>query len=238
MNAPFHLTRPPRTPAPGRAPTLILLHGVGANETSLLGLAAQLDPRFQIISVRAPLELHPGGYGFFHVQFTPEPVIVAEEAEASRQALAELIPALAAEYGLDPARIYVLGFSQGAIMGASLALSRPELVAGLVMLSGRILPEARPTFAAGADLARLPVFVGHGVHDAKLGIHHGRASRTLLSELGVRLSYHEYEMGHEVSAAEIADLNAWLAARLAEGTGAVPQPVSAPNLEGGRPEQR
>lgn len=229
MNALVHRIQPPRTPVPGRAPTLILLHGVGANETSLLGLAAQLDRRFQIISVRAPLELQPGGYGFFHVQFTPEPVIVAQEAEASRLALTALIPALVRQYDLDPARVYVLGFSQGAIMGASVALSRPELVAGLVMLSGRILPEARPTFAAGADLARLPVFVGHGVHDAKLGIHHGRASRELLSGLGVRLSYHEYEMGHEVSAAEIADLNAWLAARLAGDTGAAPERVAAPN---------
>lgn len=235
MTALFHLARPPRTPVPGRAPALILLHGVGANETSLLGLAAQLDPRFQVISVRAPLELQPGGYGFFHVQFTPEPVIVAEEAEASRQALTELIPALVAGYGLDPAQVYVLGFSQGAIMGASLALSRPDLVAGLVMLSGRILPEARPTFAPRADLARLPVFVGHGVQDGKLGIHHGRASRELLSGLGVRLSYHEYAMGHEVGAAEIADLNAWLAARLAEETGAVSAPVSAPAQTEQRP---
>lgn len=82
-----HTVRAPRSPGVGAPPSIILLHGVGANETSLLSLADELDPRFQIISVRAPIEVRPGGYGFFRVQFTPEPVIVPHEAEASRVTL-------------------------------------------------------------------------------------------------------------------------------------------------------
>lgn len=219
-----HTVLLPRKLQPGhKPPSLVLLHGVGANETSLLGLAQVLDPRFQIISVRTPLEVRPGGYGFFRVRFTPEPVIVPEEAEASRRTLIDFLPQLVQQHDLAPEQVFLLGFSQGAIIGASVALSRPDLVAGLVMLGGRILPEARPQFKPSSQLRSLNVFVGHGVRDDKLGIHHARASRVLLTDLGVPLTYREYDFGHEIGAPEIADVNAWLAARLMERSVSPPE---------------
>lgn len=170
------------------APVLVLLHGVGGNERNLLALVDALDPRFAVVSVRGPLQIGPDGFAFFNVRFTPEPIPNPDEAEASRVALINLLPRLLREHGFDPARVFLLGFSQGAIIGASVTLSRPELVAGLVMLSGRILPEARPTFTSTEPLRQTNVFVAHGVHDTKLGIHHGRASQTLLTDLGVPLT--------------------------------------------------
>lgn len=167
------------------APVLVLLHGVGGNERNLLALVDALDPRFAVVSVRGPLQIGPDGFAFFNVRFTPEPIPNPDEAEASRVALINLLPRLLREHGFDPARVFLLGFSQGAIISASVTLSRPELVAGLVMLSGRILPEARPTFTSTEPLRQTNVFVAHGVHDTKLGIHHGRASQTLLTDLGV-----------------------------------------------------
>lgn len=206
-----YLLIPPQVATPGPPPAVVLLHGVGANETSLLGLAPALDPRFALISVRAPIEVRPGGYGFFRVTFTPEPVIVPQEAESSRQTLASFLPELTRREGLDPRRLFVLGFSQGAIIGASVALSHPGLVAGLVMLSGRILPEAQPEFRSPAELSDLPVFLAHGLYDDKLGIHHARASRDLLTRLGVQLTARDYTMGHEISAEVLADVAPWLA---------------------------
>jgi phospholipase/carboxylesterase len=206
--------RPPRQGTLQGAPLLVLLHGVGGNERNLLGLAEALDPRFAVASVRGPLQVGPDGYAFFQVRFTPEPVADAQQAETSRAALTDLLPRLVSEHGFNPVRIFLLGFSQGAIIGASVTLSRPELVAGLVMLSGRILPEARLGFASNEQLQQTEVFVAHGVHDAKLGIHHGRASEALLTELGVPMTYREYDMAHEISEAELGDVSAWLAARL------------------------
>lgn len=214
MTALTYELRPPRSgPMPG-TPVLILLHGVGGNERNLLALADTLDPRFAVVSVRGPLQVGPDGFAFFNVRFTPEPVPNPEEAEASRVALIDLIPYLVHDHGLDPAQVFLLGFSQGAIIGASVTLSRPDLVAGLVMLSGRILPEARPTFAPAQQLQTANVFVAHGVHDAKLGIHHGRASQQLLTDLSVNLTYREYDMGHDITPTELADVNAWLIERL------------------------
>jgi len=210
-----HLTRPPEQAEPGPSPLLLLLHGVGSHEGDLIQLAPNLDPRFFVASARAPITLAPGSYAWFHVEFTPQgPVINPEEAESSRLALLRFIDELVETYGLNPERVYVMGFSQGAIMGFSLALTRPDKLAGLVAHSGRILPEIRPLIAPPEALRGLPVFVLHGTADAVLPIHHARASRELLSTLPVALTYREYPIGHQISAESLSDAAAWLSERL------------------------
>ena len=213
-----HLVRPPANPVDGPQPLLVMLHGVGSNERDLFALAPYLDGRFLILSARAPYTRAPGSYAWFAVAFTPDgPVIDPDQAEASRERLAAFIPEAVEAYGTDPGRVYLLGFSQGAIMSASVALTRPELVAGAVLMSGRILPQIAPLIAPPERLEGLPLLVVHGTEDGTLPIHHGRASRELLSGLPVRLLYREYPMGHEVSAESLRDVSLWLAARLDDG---------------------
>ncbi|MGH2514619.1 MAG: alpha/beta hydrolase [Ktedonobacterales bacterium] len=215
-----HLVREPaQPPAPGhKPPLLLLLHGVGSNERDLFGLAPSLDPRFLILSLRAPNVLAPDSYAWF--TFKPSPTvnrINAAQAEASRQLLLRFIPEAVAAYGADPARVYLMGFSQGAIMSASVALTQPDLIAGAVLMSGRILPEIQPLIAPAETLRGLPVLVVHGTRDMVLPIAHGRASRDTLATLPVALTYREYDMPHTVTDASFADIATWLTARLDEG---------------------
>lgn len=209
-----HLVRQPIVKA-DTPPLLLLLHGVGSNEDDLFGLAPYLDERFLIISVRAPNTLGPGSYAWFDVDFTPQgPVIDPAQAEASREALIDFIGEAITAYSADPNQVYMMGFSQGAIMSASVALTRPDLVAGVVLMSGRILPEIQPLMAAPEKLEGLPILVIHGIIDTVLPIDHGRASRQLLASLPVELTYHEYPMGHEVSQESLAEVSSWLSAQL------------------------
>ena len=209
-----HLVRQPIIEA-GAPPLLLLLHGIGSNEHDLYGLAPYLDERFLIISVRAPNTLGPGSYAWFEVNFTPQgPVIHPEQAEASRETLITFIKEAITTYSADPEQVFLMGFSQGAIMSASVALTRPELVAGAVLMSGRILPEIQPSIASNKELNSFPFLVVHGTADVVLPISYGRASREILSSLPVDLTYHEYSMGHEVSQASLRDVTAWLTERL------------------------
>src|SRR5689334_2129116 len=86
-------------------PLLILLHGYGSNEQDLFGLAPYLDPRFLILSLRAPYELMPGGYAWFEIGWTANGIVIdGQQAEASRKLLADTIPEAVAAYRADPAR--------------------------------------------------------------------------------------------------------------------------------------
>jgi phospholipase/carboxylesterase len=210
-----HILQQPRRPSGDSPPLLLVLHGYGSNEQDLIGLAPYLDPRFQIISARAPHMLMPDGYAWFELSWTATDITINfQQAEQSRVLLMSFIAEALAAYGGDPARVYLLGFSQGAIMSAGVALSEPEVVAATVLMSGRVPAEIRPLIAPPERLAGKPFLVVHGTADTVLPIHNGRASRALLSELPIELTYKEYPMGHEVSAQSLADVTAWLTTHL------------------------
>lgn len=203
-----------------KAPCLLLLHGVGSNETGLIELARHMDPRLVVILLRGPLVLAPDRFAWFQVSFTPSgPAIDAAQAEQSRATLLDFIGALPANHDVDPDQIWITGFSQGGIMSASVALTAPTRVAGFGVLSGRILPEVLPRVELGAALAKVQAFVSHGIQDQTLGIHFAHHARQVLTALGVPLDYQEYAAGHTLNAAMIADFRRWLGSRLDAAAG-------------------
>ncbi|HYD52130.1 MAG TPA: hypothetical protein VEA99_05865 [Gemmatimonadaceae bacterium] len=209
-----HVVRPP---APGanadgeRPPLVLLMHGVGSNEASMSQLAPAFDPRFVVVSARSPLLLGPSAFGWFHVTFTAQgPVIVPEEAQAGWRLVARFIDEAVAEYGADPARVFVGGFSQGAIMALATLLTAPDKVAGAVAMSGRLLPEVLPHAAAADALRDKPVLIVHGTDDQKLGIHLARWAREQLERVPLALTYRELPMGHTITADSLGVVAAWL----------------------------
>lgn len=213
----IHLHQRPRQHSAGRPPLLILLHGYGSNEADLFGLAPYLDERFLIISARAPYTLMHGSYAWFEIAWTNSGITIdAKQADVSRKLAIDFIGAAIRTYEADPARVFLCGFSQGAILSASVALTMPELVAGAVLMSGRVPDELKPLIAPAERLAGKPFLVVHGLHDTVLPIQNGRASRAILEKLPVALTYKEYPMAHEVSMDSLNDVTSWLAARLDE----------------------
>lgn len=206
-----HRVRFPRVTTGHRPPALILLHGVGGNELNLAELGFEQDDQLLVILARGPLELSPGQFAWFHTQLTGDvPRINADEAEHARQLLIQFINALPLAYGIDPRQIYIAGFSQGGIMSASVALTRPDKIAGFGLLSGRILPEIAPLLADRDTLARLPAFVAHGQEDPVLPVVFARDSQHMLSSRSVQLTYREYHAGHGLSTTMAHDFTDWL----------------------------
>ncbi|MDR3412023.1 MAG: phospholipase [Formivibrio sp.] len=195
---------------------VVLLHGVGGNETNLAELAAGIDPDVLIVFPRGPLQLAPGQFGWFQVAFTANgPRIVAEEADASRRRLIHFLEQMQTVYGIDARHTIIAGFSQGGILSASVALSAPEKVAGFGLLSGRILPELGPNIASKERLAALRGFIGHGEYDSKLPVTWAQRSDQWLSELGVEHENRRYPIDHEISTEMGADFLAWIHALIA-----------------------
>ncbi len=202
-----------RLPAPAK-PTklLVLLHGVGGNETNLLNLADGIDPDTLVVLARGPLQLGGPQFAWFQVRFTPTgPQISPEQAESSRTLLITLLQQLQQQHGIAASQTVLAGFSQGGIMSASVALSSPASLKGFGLLSGRILPELEPVLASKERLANLTVFLSHGEQDNTLPVQWAHRSDALLTQLGVAHSLRLYAMDHGISAAMQKDFVEWLA---------------------------
>jgi phospholipase/carboxylesterase len=211
----IHAVREPSGNTRESAPLLLLLHGVGSNEQDLIGLAPELDSRFFVVSARAPITLGHSSYGWYPVQFTPTGHIIdPDAAERSRMLILRFVDELADSYNIDRDRIFLMGFSQGCIMSIAAALTAPRKFAGIVGMSGRLLPGILTKVADVEQLRGLPFMVVHGTQDAVLPIHYGRAIREALQSLPVDLTYHEYSMGHNVSPQSLSDIAEWLSNRL------------------------
>jgi phospholipase/carboxylesterase len=213
-----HLVREPgQTSESSLPPLLLLLHGIGSNEEDLFSLAPYLDGRFLIISARAPVSMGPGSYGWFDMEFTPQGMMAdIEQAKKSLQQLTGFIDELVETYRAESRRVYLMGFSQGAMMTLAVALTQPEKIAGAVVMSGRFpsqVLEHEPDLRALKDK---PFLVTHGLHDPVLPIEQGRAVQKNLEALPVELTYREYAMGHEVSLESLKDVSAWLSRALDE----------------------
>lgn len=214
-----HIRLEPRNGSRDRAPLLVLLHGVGSNEQDLLGLAPALDERFLIVSARAPIELGPNSWGWYHVQFTTSGYIINErEAVQSRDLVLQFVNELKTSYNVDPARVFLMGFSQGCILSLGASLKQPRPFAGIVGMSGRLLDSLMEDIAPDAELTGLPLMVVHGARDTVIPIEHGHEIRDKLSRLPVNLTWKEYEMAHNVTSRSISDVSRWLSDRLNSAT--------------------
>ena len=206
----YHVVhKSPDAPSEG-APLLLLLHGYGANEEDLLGLAPHLDARLVCVSARAPYALDFGGFAWFNIEIGAEGIRFAfAEAEEPLVQVLALVDALRRTH--RPARIFIAGFSQGASMALAAALKRPRDFAGAIALSGLCCPEMLPEDGA---VQGLKVFMAHGRFDPVIPIAQARASRDLLLPLGLDLRYKEYDMPHAIAQPCLEDLDAWLRAQL------------------------
>lgn len=157
-------------PAQGQARALIVfLHGYGADGADLLGLADVLGPHLPGVAFVAPDAPERCAGNPYGRQWFPIPWIdgSSEAAAAAGLALAAedlnaFLDARIAEYGLAPDRVALVGFSQGAMMAMHVAPRRPDPVAGVVAISGRLLEHDR---LASEAVSRPPVLLVHGDQD-------------------------------------------------------------------------
>ena len=130
---------------------------------------------------------------------------------SSRQKLQGFLEECLKRYPIDAKKLVVLGFSQGGVMAYSLALENPERFTGLAVLSSWLPKELLPKLSISKDaIQSLPTLVQHGTQDSMIEVGRARDSVERLRELRVPLTFHEYDMGHEITPRGLTDLSAWL----------------------------
>jgi len=197
----------------GPHPTILTLHGRGANAFDLLGLAPYLcNGKFLMICPQGPLEtpIGPGafGYAWYPMSMGGPPDIGA--ILSSREKLQQFLDACLNRHPIDAKKLVVLGFSQGGVMAYSLALSNPERFAGLAVLSSWLPKELIPELSIREAVQSLPTIVQHGSQDQMIEVQRAQDSVEQLLALRVPLTYREYDMGHEITPRSLSELSAWL----------------------------
>jgi phospholipase/carboxylesterase len=197
----------------GPHPTILTLHGRGANAFDLLGLAPFIcNGKFLMICPQGPLEtpIGPGavGYAWYPMTMGGPPDVAA--ILSSREKLHHFLDACLNRYPIDAKKFVVLGFSQGGVMAYSLALSNPERFAALAVLSSWLPKELIPELSIKEAVQSLPTLIQHGSQDQLIEVQRARDSVETLRALRVPLTYREYDMGHEITPRSLNDLSAWL----------------------------
>lgn len=193
-------------------PVIIFLHGYGSDERDLFELRKSFPASYMSFSVRAPYPLSGGGNQWYEMTTTNgQRDGNQEQLKNSKSLIIKFIDEVTTKYNVDKKDIYLVGFSQGAIMCYQVGLTTPGSIRGIAPLSGRILPSLKPEIKNPTALQHLRIFIGHGTDDNRIPYQDGQSANEFLTSLHLKPEFHTYQgMGHSISDAEMKDLVKWL----------------------------
>lgn len=204
----------PKAPATA---TVILLHGLGANGNDFVPMVAELrlpaglPVRFIFPNAPSiPVTIN-GGYvmpAWYDItEINIDRKIDAAQLIASAEQVRLLIDR-EIDRGIPGHRIVIAGFSQGGAVAYQAALTYMQPLAGLLCMSTYFA--TRQSITPNSANRKLPIFICHGTADPMVPERMGRDALQDLTSRGYPVEYKAYPMGHEVCAAQIADISRWL----------------------------
>jgi len=209
---PYVLVKPDGFTPDGSYPLVIVLHGFGAGMYDLASIAGALDPTGYVYAFpNAPYEVDLGIYGTGHSWSADRPGVIpiANDSTTIDEKLDACFAEVIEATGVAPGNIVLAGFSQGAGVTLRYGLLRPDVFAGLAVLSG---------FFRDADAIRdqlpasrtQPIFMVHGRQDPMISLESALQTKSFLETAGYSPEYHEYDMPHTVNEEVLQDLAPWL----------------------------
>ena len=202
-----------RPGATSPAPLLIALHGYGANMRQMMREAQLMTPgQFAIASlqgfhqhIKEPREAGgPLRFGFGWLSnFKSE-----ESVAVHHRAVLDLIDTLTSEGVADPARIFLLGFSQSCALNYRFAFTYPERLQGVVGICGGI-PGDWETSTAYRP-AQIDVWHLAGTRDEFYSPERVQDYERQLKTRARSVVFKSYDAAHEIVPEMRADVLQWL----------------------------
>ncbi|HEY2961966.1 MAG TPA: dienelactone hydrolase family protein [Pyrinomonadaceae bacterium] len=200
-------------PSNGPAPLLIALHGYGANKRQMMREAQQIAPEgFAIASlqgfhqhIKEPREAGgPLRFGFgWLTNFRSE-----ESVAIHHQVLLDLIKQLVEDGVADPARVYLLGFSQSCALNYRFAFTHPERLKGVIGICGGIPGDWETN--EGYHGSELDVFHLAGSRDEFYSPERVRDYKSQLATRARHVKFKSYDAAHEIVPEMREDVKQWL----------------------------
>ena len=186
--------------------TLLLLHGTGGNERDLLALGRELDPNAALLSPRGKI-LENGMPRFF--RRLAEGVFDLEDLKFRTNELADFVTAAAQHYGFVLDNLVAVGYSNGANIGASMLLLRPEIMHAAILFRAMVplIPDRLP------DLSSVHVWIGAGDQDPIVPESETKGLSELLRRAGADVTIRFAKAGHSLTNDDLESAREWLRER-------------------------
>lgn len=183
-------------------PVLLLLHGTGGDENSLLALAEVIDPKASVLSVRGNV-LENGMPRFF--RRIADGIFDMEDLQMRTEELNGFLDEAAAKYGFARDKVIAIGYSNGANIAANLLFRYPNALAGAI-LHHPMVPDRNATLPQHAST---PVFMAAGVNDPMCPQQEAIDLEALLTEAGADVALFWENFGHQLTMSEVEKAKAW-----------------------------
>ena len=206
MNTPFTFTHTTIQATAQPMPAIVLLHGMGSNEQDLQQLLQGLSLPAHVFAIRGPIS-HPPGYAFFQIGEEEQPV--RQTFDKVIVALQQFIEEIVKYYNVDPSRILLVGFNQGAVIAQTAALTVGDKIAGFAALSG-FLPRFVKEEYVKKDVSHIKGFISHGQYDYIYPYALGQQSANLFEAYEASVVFKSYADGHGVTAENRQDLQQFI----------------------------
>jgi len=196
------------------ARTILLLHGMGADEHDLLALGRLLDPAANLLSPRGLV--NPDGLNRFFMRHADGTFDEAGIALAADE-LADFLVAASERYGFNPSKVWAAGFSNGANTCVALIQRHPEALQGVSaysvtkQLAVDVFDAAIRSLPA-SSLSGKKVFIANGAIDPHAPLSEARELTRQLSELGAQVELLEHSGGHTIVMEHVRPVITYLAA--------------------------
>lgn len=182
---------------------LLLLHGTGGNENDLIPLAQMLSPNASLLSLRGKV-LENGMPRFF--KRLSEGVFDLEDLKFRTQELVKFVKDATQIYPFSLDKTIVVGFSNGANMAASILLSNPEVIKGVILFRAMIpfIPDDLP------DLKNKQILLSAGILDPIVPKDELTRLSKLFLKCGANVTLKWQQSGHNLIESDIKDAKEWL----------------------------
>ncbi len=191
---------------------IIMLHGVWSNESDLFALSKDFPGEYLIYSLRWPFILWAGRFAWYPVDFSNgKPRYQLADVDRGYTEFIACIDKIREEYNIVSENIFLMWFSQGAILSLYTFSKSPEKLGGIIVLSGRLLSEIDTSSVDISKYIGKKVFLGHGSEDTMMPISGLQVTKGYIQSLVVVPTVKMYPIGHTISHDEIQDIVEWMA---------------------------
>lgn len=195
----------------GNLPLLVALHGYAGDMVSMMRLAKAIAGEELIVAalqgphqfwVPSPeAESSRVGFGW------GTPFIPVDSQVRHRNFVDRVVADSVRDHGADPARVFLLGFSQACAHNYRLAFTRPKLARGVVAVCGGL--------PGDFDEPRYERYPGGVLHvaatdDQFYPLEKARTFEPALRRLAQDVTFREYESPHAFPRRAIPDIRIWI----------------------------